>query len=164
LLSRQKVLFQLAPLTINLWALASSKAANGPTLKTLFRKTFFPCHFRFEKARAWVMGVSLKTENEERSNMTLQERGSEGGPTMSVGGRRALSHISMWVLRGHSPEALRPPHTLPEAEHRAAGSSFSVLRETSMTEAIGNQFQKLKCYLFPGFEGDPFAAVPEVIF
>ena len=82
------------------------------------------------------MGVSLKTENEERSDMTLQERGSEGG-------RRALSHISMWVLRGHSPEALRPPHPLPEAEHRAAGSSFSVLRETPMTGAC--IIQKAKC-------------------
>ena len=28
------------------------------------------------------------------------------------GRRRALSHISMVVLRGHSPEALRPPHPL----------------------------------------------------
>ena len=63
------------------------------------------------------MRVSFKTENEERSDMTMQERGSEGG-------RRALSHISMWVLRGHSPEALRPPHPLPEAEHRAVASSF----------------------------------------
>jgi hypothetical protein len=65
--------------------------------------------------------------------MTGQERGSEGG-------RRALSHISMGVLCGHSPEVLRPPtdvvgppHPLPEAEHRAAASSFSVLRETPMT-------------------------------
>jgi hypothetical protein len=113
------------------------------------------------------MEVSLKTENEERSDMTMQERGSEGGPTTSVGGRRASSHISIWVLRGHSPETLRPPHPapagphpLPEAEHRAAGSSFSVLRETPMTGAYAINFKKLKCCP----PCSPYGAAPEVVF
>jgi hypothetical protein len=100
-----------------------------------------------------VMGVSLKTENEEWSGKIPQMRGSEGG-------RRDFSGTSMHCLRWRFPG--NPPPASPVAQSALRAQRhlrFSVLRETPMTFAC-DHFQKLTCCGFTLFE---FAVVLFII-
>ena len=60
----------------------------------------------FLKCMAEVMGVSVKTENEDSSGKTMQIRGSEGG-------RRGFTGTSMQSLRWLFPNS--PPPASPVA-------------------------------------------------
>jgi hypothetical protein len=86
-----------------------------------------------------VMGVSLKTENEEYLGKAVQIRGSEGG-------RRSFTGTSMQSFRWHVPR--QPSARLTRGlklDTVVWLLRCSVLRETPMT-LFGGDFKKLNCY------------------
>jgi prepilin-type N-terminal cleavage/methylation domain-containing protein len=92
-----------------------------------------------------VMGVSLKTDNEEWSGKIPQIRGSEGG-------RRNFSGTSMHCLRWRFPGSPPPASPIAQSALRAQRHlRFSVLRETPVTFAW-DHFKKLTCCGFTLFE------------
>jgi len=69
------------------------------------------------------MGVPLKTENEENPG------GAYKHPVAKAGGGVAQA-LREPIVRGPTPESLRPPHRLPNAEHSDVASSlFSFERD-----------------------------------
>jgi hypothetical protein len=99
-------------------------------------------HFSFLKwSQAKVMGVSLKTERRRSQcpvfSFRQRLRRAEGLPGMTTED-----------LPGHERRSA-PPALLPLICMVSSGhSSFSVLRETSMTGANTNPFQKAKMLQF----------------
>ena len=87
--------------------------------------------------RVEVMWVSLKTENEELSGMTMQVRGRKAGGAL----RLTLPCKSSVVIPGSPSARLTRCLTLNTGQWLLR---FSVLRETHMTFAWGH-FKKLKC-------------------
>ena len=86
------------------------------------------------------MGVSLKTENEERAGKTPQRRGSKGG-------RRSLLGTCPLGIRWRVPRwpSARLTHG-PKLAHGVWHLRCSVFRETPVARAI--HFKELTCYVF----------------
>jgi hypothetical protein len=69
------------------------------------------------------MGVPLKIENEENPGRAFKH------PVAKAGGEASQPHREP-VVYGSTPESLRPPHRLPNAEHGDVASSlFSFERD-----------------------------------
>ena len=83
------------------------------------------------------MGVSLKTENEECSGMTMQMGGSKAGGAL----RLSLPCKSSVVVLGSPSARLTRGLKLNTGQWLLR---FSVLRETLMTSTLSIPFQKAK--------------------
>jgi hypothetical protein len=101
--------------------------------------------------RVEVMWVSLKTENEELSGMTMQVRGRKADQRRPLAGgalRLTLPCKSSVVIPGSPSARLTRCLTLNTGQWQTNDVCwllrFSVLRETHMTFAWGH-FKKLKC-------------------